>query len=193
MDMGTRQQPRKPAGTPVGGQFAPTAHDEDDIDLPPSTKSPDREYQDKLGLISAFHSTLYSHEQIFEAEPGMSNAPVMPGEYHSPIEMGLRPYARPLQAVRSGSRFDLPGPRAITKLLRVLRSEDGRLEAYQEWLESQRDDEKRRAELFHREARTERYGRAISTSERMRSHLQCAIKDLEELSAQSKFIRHHNF
>jgi hypothetical protein len=33
MSMGTRQQPRKPAGTPVGGQFAPTAHDEDDIYL----------------------------------------------------------------------------------------------------------------------------------------------------------------
>ena len=177
----------------MGGQFAPTTHDEADIDLVSHTKPLGRDRLDKLGLISAFHSTLYSHEQIFEAEPGMSNAPVMPGEYHSPIEMGLRPYARPLQAVRSGSRFDLPGPRAITKLLRVLRSEDGRLEAYQEWLESQRDDEKRRAELFHREARTERYGRAISTSERMRSHLQCAIKDLEELSAQSKFIRHHNF
>jgi hypothetical protein len=33
MGMGTRQQPRKPAGTPVGGQFAPTAHDEADISL----------------------------------------------------------------------------------------------------------------------------------------------------------------
>jgi hypothetical protein len=36
MDMGTRQQPRKPAGTPVGGQFAPAAHDEVDIDLKPT-------------------------------------------------------------------------------------------------------------------------------------------------------------
>jgi hypothetical protein len=41
--MGTRQQPRKPAGTPVGGQFAPTAHDEADIDLGPPQKSPKRE------------------------------------------------------------------------------------------------------------------------------------------------------
>lgn len=32
-----RQQPRKPAGTPVGGQWAPTAHDEADIDLSPVT------------------------------------------------------------------------------------------------------------------------------------------------------------
>ena len=37
--MSTRQQPRKPAGTPVGGQFAPTAHDEDDIDLSPNATS----------------------------------------------------------------------------------------------------------------------------------------------------------
>jgi hypothetical protein len=35
MSMGARQQPRKPAGTPVGGQFAPTAHDEADISLLP--------------------------------------------------------------------------------------------------------------------------------------------------------------
>lgn len=31
--MSTRQQPRRPAGTPVGGQFAPTAHDEADVEL----------------------------------------------------------------------------------------------------------------------------------------------------------------
>lgn len=31
--MSTTNQPRKPAGTPVGGQWAPTAHDEADIDL----------------------------------------------------------------------------------------------------------------------------------------------------------------
>lgn len=33
--MSTRQQPRKPAGTPAGGQFAPTTHDEADIPLLP--------------------------------------------------------------------------------------------------------------------------------------------------------------
>ena len=41
--MGTRQQPRKPAGTPVGGQFAPTDHDEADIDLSAQAKSKARE------------------------------------------------------------------------------------------------------------------------------------------------------
>jgi len=40
--MGT-QQPRKPAGTPVGRQFAPTKHDEADIDLSAPPKSKARE------------------------------------------------------------------------------------------------------------------------------------------------------
>ena len=34
--MNTTNQPRRPAGTPAGGQWAPTAHDEVDIDLSPS-------------------------------------------------------------------------------------------------------------------------------------------------------------
>ena len=36
-------QPRKPAGVPTGGQWAPTAHDEADIELGPTmTEYPDR-------------------------------------------------------------------------------------------------------------------------------------------------------
>ena len=32
--MSNANQPRRPAGTPAGGQWAPTAHDEADVDLP---------------------------------------------------------------------------------------------------------------------------------------------------------------
>jgi len=35
----TTNQPRKPAGTPAGGQWAPVAHDEPDVKLSPVTPS----------------------------------------------------------------------------------------------------------------------------------------------------------
>lgn len=44
------QQPRKPAGTPVGGQFAPTAHDEDDIDLFPVRRNLESGSQEEPGV-----------------------------------------------------------------------------------------------------------------------------------------------
>jgi hypothetical protein len=53
------QQPRKPAGTPVGGQFAPTAYDEDDIDLFPVRRNLESGSQEEPGGPVAVQKTSY--------------------------------------------------------------------------------------------------------------------------------------
>jgi hypothetical protein len=98
--------------------------------------------------------------------------------YYATMGMGLRPYARSLRELRDDSRFTAPSRRSVNKVTRTLHDADKRIAAYQKWIEDQRSEELRRSELSRRIARTERYERALSVSERMRSKIQQALDEL---------------
>ena len=115
-------QPRKPAGTPVGGQFAPTAHGEADVDLA-HHHIDHAEARRRIDNIRSLFDDLPQDD--FRRSSVWDN-----GDYYSPFAASRTVAQEELRRLVSPLGFDPPARRTVNALSRKFAAQAKKLRAY---------------------------------------------------------------